>query len=132
MAKYPCFYKNKLFIKFFEESELKIDKQVYSKDELIKNLSVDNGNNLILDSNGDHLNSSSSLDNQFPIPFQYLNSSNNQSLENKFKSKYDKHSNKDNSNNSTESNDTYLIDAAHLICQAQLNEERQVCADPDN
>lgn len=132
IAKFPCFYKNKLFTRFFEESEIKIDRQVLSREEMLRNLNR-NTDFFSFDSNEQNNNSTSSNlnnspsnnPNSFPVPFQHLQDNQSQeNLDKKFKATADPRQSGDSSANK-ESNDCYLVDACHLICQGQSSEERQ-------
>lgn len=75
-------------------------------------------------------NSTSPSSNSFPIPFQHLlDRQSQENLDKKFRATFDQSGRQQpNAGDSTaekESNDCYLVDACHLICQGQSSEERQ-------
>ena len=125
-----CYYRNRIFTRFFEESELKVDKQVRSREDTIKNgnptisatISPNKQNRPTYEQIIDSVNHVPPP-NDFPIPFQQLvqDNQNQTKLDKKFKpTASTSKSDQENAND-----DCYLIDACHLICQAQLNEEKQ-------
>ena len=133
IALFPCFYKNKLFTKFFEESEIKIERQVLSGEEMLRSLSR-NADRSPLDSSlepnnnstGSNLKSNLNNSHSFPVPFQHLQENQSQeNLDKKFRGTSSDPSTQPSSELSGESNDTYLVDACHLICQGQSSEDRQ-------
>lgn len=94
---------------------------------MIRKLKKDDDNQFILDndqSNEQNNNSNSPNLNVFPVPFQYLERQRKENLDKKF-NETNKQSNQSISKSNSDNDDCYLIDACHLICQAQNSEERQ-------